>query len=32
LTPDQWAKFNALHQAAERERSRSSGRSGTNTK
>ena len=29
LTPDQWAKFTALHQAAERERGRSSGRGGT---
>jgi len=26
LTTDQWARFNALHQAAERERNRSSGR------
>jgi Spy/CpxP family protein refolding chaperone len=26
LTTDQWAKFTALHQAAERERNRSSGR------
>ena len=29
LTPDQWAKFTALHQAAERERGRSNGRGGT---
>jgi|SRR5215510_5250605 len=29
LTPDQWARFTALHQAAERERSRSSGRGGS---
>jgi Spy/CpxP family protein refolding chaperone len=27
LTTDQWAKFTAMHQAAERERNRSSGRS-----
>jgi Spy/CpxP family protein refolding chaperone len=26
LTTEQWAKFNAMHQAAERERNRSSGR------
>src|SRR5262245_65638420 len=26
LTPDQWAKFNAMHQTAERERNRSNGR------
>src|SRR5262245_36938323 len=29
LTTDQWARFTALHQAAERERSRSSGRGGS---
>jgi Spy/CpxP family protein refolding chaperone len=26
LTPDQWAKFNAMHQTAERERNRTNGR------
>jgi Spy/CpxP family protein refolding chaperone len=26
LTPEQWAKFNAMHQTAERERNRSNGR------
>jgi Spy/CpxP family protein refolding chaperone len=26
LTADQWAKFTAMHQAAERERARSNGR------
>jgi Spy/CpxP family protein refolding chaperone len=26
LTTDQWAKFTAMHQAAERERNRSNGR------
>jgi hypothetical protein len=26
LTADQWAKFTAMHQAAERERTRSNGR------
>jgi|SRR5690242_8042107 Spy/CpxP family protein refolding chaperone len=31
LTPDQWARFTALHQAAERERARAGGR-GTGTK
>ena len=29
LTPDQWARFTALHQAVERERSRPGGRGGT---
>ena len=29
LTPDQWARFTALHQAAERERSRAGGRGST---
>jgi len=29
LTTDQWAKFTALHGAAERDRNRSSGRGGT---
>jgi|SRR6185436_6488825 Spy/CpxP family protein refolding chaperone len=32
LTADQWAKFTALHQAAERERTRSNGRGGSGTK
>jgi hypothetical protein len=29
LTTDQWAKFTALHGAAERDRNRSNGRGGT---
>ena len=32
LTTDQWAKFTALHQAAERERTRGNGRGGSGTK
>ena len=32
LTADQWAKFTALHQALERERTRPNGRGGSSTK